>query len=554
MYYKRTYRILCALLCLTMLSGFFSFRTVVSDAEESARVSVHADGRETSAVAIERSEKRILTAYTVGMSGALSYRWQILADSESEQWVNIYDAEDESLAVSYALVYSVLDGSDSAYVRAAITDETGLTRTSSPVCVTVINSLPAHSSAYKAQSARNIAVFADDTESDDDMILISVKYLDAVSGHEIYTAFYAQINKGSTYKNKVVSPTYLGYKPYYNKNAPAIKIPAHGEVDAPDEALEIDIDIGADYSESEYTVNVYYKASDVSWAARYFFQNVNNDFYTEDSSVYKQGTAKTGTIISDAELAVVPASRAFGFTKLYHYPEAVAADGSTVFECYYDRNYSMLKFDLDGGYGSDPVYARYETPFFVNKPTKHGYVFMGWDLQEGGVYDGVADELPSTMPATSRSYRAIWREVDTQYTVAYWLIDPDDDDYNYLGHEKIDIQSGKEVFASDCMPSSMYSHYDRIEYDEEKTISVNKSITVNGDGSSVLNIYYKRKYYTLRFVYAKEYNGAKDVNADRDPNNTFRGIRYDIAGGSTYGFGNKDKSWPKDSDKNLITM
>mgnify|MGYP003308115827 CR=1 FL=1 len=41
----------------------------------------------------------------------------------------------------------------------------------------------------------------------------------------------------------------------------------------------------------------------------------------------------------------------------------VAADGSTVLEIYYDREYHLINFELDGGYGVEPVYARYETDF-----------------------------------------------------------------------------------------------------------------------------------------------------------------------------------------------
>ncbi len=97
--------------------------------------------------------------------------------------------------------------------------------------------------------------------------------------------------------------------------------------------------------------------------------------------------------------------------------------------------------------------------------------------------------------------------------------------------------------TTECYPEN-FKHY---VYDGEKTNEVNPKITVKGDGSSVLNIYYTRKYYTLRFFYAKEYNGAQDRNPNRDPENTFTGIRYSVVGNSTYGFGNvpKNGTWFK---------
>lgn len=66
----------------------------------------------------------------------------------------------------------------------------------------------------------------------------------------------------------------------------------------------------------------------------------------------------------------------------------------------------MLKFDNAGGYGTDPVYARYGTPFLVNNPTRHGYVFDGWALlgDNGEIVQEHAT-LPATVPAESRNYR-----------------------------------------------------------------------------------------------------------------------------------------------------
>ena len=51
-----------------------------------------------------------------------------------------------------------------------------------------------------------------------------------------------------------------------------------------------------------------------------------------------------------------------GFYALLYEKPAIAADGSTVVEVYYDRIYSLMLFDLDGGYGVEPIYARYGVP------------------------------------------------------------------------------------------------------------------------------------------------------------------------------------------------
>ena len=108
--------------------------------------------------------------------------------------------------------------------------------------------------------------------------------------------------------------------------------------------------------------------------------------------------------------------------------------------------------------------------------------------------------------------------MNTQYTVAYWLQNADDDDYSYIGAVEKHENSGETVYpkddltattpicaddthtkstdhTEDCYPKN-FKHY---VYDGEKTNEVNRELVIKGDGSSVLNIYYTRKYYTLRF-------------------------------------------------------
>ena len=60
-----------------------------------------------------------------------------------------------------------------------------------------------------------------------------------------------------------------------------------------------------------------------------------------------------------------------------------------------------------------------------------------------------------------------------------------------------------------------------------------RDVTIEGDGSTTVNIYYTRKSYTLRFYYAKEYVPAKDtVNSGTSDTPV-----YSVVGGSTRPFG-----------------
>ena len=374
-------------------------------------------------------------------------------------------------------------------------------------------------------------------------INVTVNYLDAVTRLPIYTGFSATIKSGEPYSQTVLSPTYLGYAPYWSAENPDTADPNT----ATESAQSLALSVGAGYTGETYTVNVYYKAIAVSYAVRYYFQNIHDDMYTENVDYYRQDRALTGTIIANEALGLGE-EQTRGFTKLYHYPEAVAADGSTVFECYYDRNYYQVKLDANGGYGSEHVYARYGTPFVATTPTRHGYRFVGWDkLGEDGVGDGKADALPSAVPAENASYIALWESADTTYTVVYWLKNAAGTEYDYMGSEKRSAVAG-EVVSGDASWLTADSYICGLTEDAGHTHNegckpelfrhseyekADENVTIKGDGSTTVNIYYTRKSYTLRFYYAKEYVPAEDTV---NPGTSDTPIYY-VVGGSTRPFG-----------------
>lgn len=518
--------------------------TVVGDASDAVTVTV--DGAKTTQVTLPQSGRVTLEA--ASETGDTDYQWQIQLDGD---WVNIYDATAATLTLTYAMVSPALEGG-SAAVRCAVGGES----VSDAVRVTVSYDVEADSADLNRQKealAQGMSAAAAPRRTQrrslrsgaPEYINVTVNYLDAVTSLPIYTGFSATINGGKPYSQKVLSPTYLGYAPYWYPDDPDTTDPNTATVSA----QSLDLSVGADYTEATYTVNVYYKAIAVPYAVRYYFQNINDDMYTENVDYYRQSSALTGTIIANDDLKL-DEEQARGFTKLYHYPEAVAADGSTVFECYYDRNYYQVKLDANGGYGSEHVYARYGTPFVATTPTRHGYRFTGWDkLNENGVGDGEEDALPTTVPAENASYIALWESADTTYTVVYWLKNAEGTEYDYMGSQKRSAVAGQVVSGDaswltadsyicgltedgghihneGCKPELFrHSQYEKAD----------ENVTIEGDGSTTVNIYYTRKSYTLRFYYAKEYVPANDtVNSPANPSDT---PVYSVVGGSTRPFG-----------------
>lgn len=530
--------------------------TVVGDASDAVTVTV--DGAKTTQVTLPQSGRVTLEA--ASETGDTDYQWQIQLDGD---WVNIYDATAATLTLTYAMVSPALEGG-SAAVRCAVGGES----VSDAVRVTVSYDVEADAAALNRQrdeltQGMSAAAAPRRTQRRSlrsgapEYINVTVNYLDAVTSLPIYTGFSATIKGGEPYSQTVLSPTYLGYAPYWNPTDPATTDPNTATVSA----QSLDLSVGAGYTEATYTVNVYYKAIAVPYAVRYYFQNIHDDMYTENVDYYRQSRALTGTIIANDDLKL-DEDRARGFTKLYHYPEAVAADGSTVFECYYDRNYYQVKLDANGGYGSEHVYARYGTPFVATTPTRHGYRFVGWDkLNEKGEGDGKVDELPTTVPAENASYIALWESADTTYTVVYWLKKPESnsklteectaEDMTYITNVTVDAKAGDIVNPrNDPNHTGIYSpkleestyicdnrdhmadpsqHTDACKLGSTLRHYVYEStqmqVEVQGDGSTVINTVYSRREYTLRFYYGHAWNDNGTPH-------------YYVVGGSTYNFGN----------------
>lgn len=496
---------LCLFVCKLADISFFS--------DNSAQIRILSEGEEVSEISFSENDHAIIEADT-SVHG--DYQWQILTDDKI--WADISNQTGETIELSQAMTKAVSNDGQGVYVRCTLKNE-GAVLLSEPVCVNVT---PAPTKAKNSFIATPMKYSAANILADENYVTITVNYLDEKTKNPIFSPYTATITSGTHFKQNIISPTFIGYIPKYNPTNPSADAVDSDMVDV----YTLTLDLASVTENLVY--NIYYVPTQVPYAAKYYFQNIYDDQYTENIAYYKKDYALTGTVIEDKDL--IGHIKEAGFTKLYHYPESIAADGSTVFECYYDRNYYLLKFDMNGGYGVDPIYARYDTPFVVNEPIRHGYVFAGWDLlDENGEGDGIAENMPSRIPVGNQTYKALWEVTKTTYTKVYWLQDPDDNpdddiiEYNYWGSDVVgdddddvvvysaSIVNGEEVKeVPDDFPDKRYTEFHHAD----------QNVTVDGDGSTVVNIYYTRKVYTLKFYYAREKSDGT----------------IQIVGGSTYRF------------------
>lgn len=235
-------------------------------------------------------------------------------------------------------------------------------------------------------------------------------------------SYTAQLAAGSNFSATVTFPTVQGYLPYVG--------------DVQKNSHEINIQ---NIQEST-TITVVYKPTDVNYTVIHYQQNVDNDNYAEVAR--ETLTGKTNSTVPEVAKSYP------GFFALLYEKPTIAADASTVVEIYYDREYYLMNFELDGGYGTEPVYARYGAPIgTVLEPTKAGYTFLGWAAEKGGT---TAVDVPSTMPADGATYYAIWEEGESaKVTIVFWGENANDEDYSYIKSSEIYTKPDSEFTYSE---------------------------------------------------------------------------------------------------------
>ncbi len=294
--------------------------------------------------------------------------------------------------------------------------------------------------------------------ADNETCNVEIKYVFANSNKQAAQSWTAKIAKGTVLNTSVTSPAVVGYTP-----------------------REVTVTFNETVVNDNITRIVYYDPADVGFTIRHYWQNVEDDNYTLHETE-KRELGKT-----ESQVGTDLAKDYTGFmARLYDTTTKIAADGSTVVEIYYDRNLYLMSFNLDGGYGVEPIYAKYQTPVSVADPTKPGYTFSGWETK-----------VPATVPAENTTYKAKWTTGESGFTVVFWYENANDDGYSYAGSIKpANVAPGTQKSSGDYKDAAFTGRDDtHFTYNTAKV----ETVTVKGDGSTVLNVYYTRNTYTLKF-------------------------------------------------------
>lgn len=503
-------KLLALFLCCALSFGLVTAALITPAAADEDFLVYGSDGLVAHTVELAKNNKLALTA--VASTGSGVYQWQIQVGGDV--WANISGANGVTLDVSYALVANLLYGGAANLrcrltagevvkytntVTVQITDETPVAAPAQapkaptviseaepvgePVIIppqTAVEETPAPDAAPAADAApandltANVAPAAladpapvnDPAPSNDggeepyaQTFTITINYVDN-KDQQVADPWTATVMAGSTYQSVIKSPVVVGYT-----------------------AEQAEITVGGENIQENQNFTVKYTPAVVKFSVKHLLQNVSNDEYTQDGDPEIRN-GNTGDAVGETLEKQYP-----GFYSLkYDATVKIAGDESTVVEVKYDRYYYLINFNLDGGYGVEPIYARYGAPVNVGNPQKPGYTFTGW-----------SGEIPKTMPVIENplSFTANWEKGTAGFTVVFWYENANDVGYSVAGtFTPADVAPGTQKSSGDYQNQSFEGRDDKhFSYNTDKV----ETVTVKGDGSTVLNVYYTRNTYTLRF-------------------------------------------------------
>ncbi len=501
---------------LLLISFLFSDGIRFSSADQLFPV-IYQNGTQITELSLSALEKT-----TLSVQAADAYQWQALIPY-SEQWVDIRGEADATCEISHPMLASIADCCNQVKLRCDVTNH-GENEQTPPITISLLppdtSDAPIPTSSESSPSRMRLRA-AGNAPDDYTTRTVTIKYLyyneSPTMNGSVSNDYIATLATGSNYTANVPSPYRTGYKAYVADISDWNGTRWFAE-DVTESSLQggNTISLNVTNIQENITYYVVYLPQSASFLTRHYLQNLYDDFYSYKAEVSKE--AKVGTVITNATNLGISYE---GFTMLQYDDATVAADGSTVVELYFDRDYHLMNFQLEGGYGVEPIYARYGTEFRLATPTKAGYTFQKWDVmpdanrtaEQNAQAEAIAAALQNgeavTIPAFDIVFQAVWDTNNVSATVVFWYENANDDGYSYVNHVPVEnLESGSEISAETYKDLSFEGRDDKhFTYNPDKA----ETVTVNGDASTYLNIYFTRNVYTLVFT---DYEGPYSLVED----------------------------------------
>lgn len=296
----------------------------------------------------------------------------------------------------------------------------------------------------------------------------------------------------------------------------------------------------ADFSDPSNPQTVlYYETLDMDGNERDIHHDGTSETAGTAGSGYRVTVNKVGSALSALDLYPI-----FAEARWVYFNTGLTGNGAK----YVGAEYRLTNDELKG-------------TSFTSFPTtsRPGYDFLGWYLSKDSDENGTGIQLTdgtgafvnsvkgqsfygngtniSTDPSAGDKlfeitsdgklyvYKALdkldvyakWSAKEVKYTVVYWLQNADDDNYTLMYYKNMSGIAGEQTVAAETAPNETYEldgvthqpytenklQFMHLSSDQDKdkagTQSGIQQKEIDGDGSTIVNIYYDRNVYRLRF-------------------------------------------------------
>ena len=150
-----------------------------------------------------------------------------------------------------------------------------------------------------------------------------------------------------------------------------------------------------------------------------------------------------------------------------------------------------ITFDANGGSYTAPVfYANGTAAAAPAEPSKPGFKFAGWYLDEALETKAIFDNIKANTTVYAK-----WNAASAKYTVIHWWENANDDDYSY--HESEELYGNAAAKTYNVDGTNILGK--KVTSNKVFTAETITQKTIAGDGSTIVNVYYKRATYKLTF-------------------------------------------------------
>ena len=155
-----------------------------------------------------------------------------------------------------------------------------------------------------------------------------------------------------------------------------------------------------------------------------------------------------------------------------------------------------ITYESNGGSYVAPQFFTANRATEPTAPTKSGYAFTGWFTDSE-----LNQEADFSTIEKSTTVYAGWKVADTTYTVVHWWENADDTDFSYHESESKDGKTGEQTAAV----AKDYEGFTAQPITQE---------TIAGDNSTIVNVYYNRKEYAVKFYGDELDNGFSQIGKE----------------------------------------